>query len=71
VDVAQEREGVSLGSGVGGVREWTVGADGQKRCAALPDICVDLDQAGELRCSNAAPIEAVEDEHHVLSSERR
>jgi hypothetical protein len=71
VDVAQEREWESLGLGVGGVREGTVGADGEDRGAALPDLWVDLDQAGELRRSNAAPVEAVEDEHHVLPSERR
>ena len=71
VDVAQEREGESLRLSVGGVREGAVGADGQDRRAALPDLRVDLDQAGEFRRSNAAPVEAVEDEHHVLPPERR
>jgi len=71
VDVAQERKGEALGLSVGGVREGTIGADGQDRRAALPDLRVDLDQAAELRRSNAAPIEAVENEHHVLSPERR
>jgi hypothetical protein len=70
VDVAQEREGESTGLGIGGVREGAVGADGQDRRAALPDLWVDLDQADELRRSNAAPVEAVEDEHHVLTPER-
>lgn len=70
VDVAQKREGESLGLGVGGVREGAVGADGQDRRATLSDLRVDLDQADELRRSNAAPVEAVEDEHHVLPPER-
>jgi hypothetical protein len=71
VDVAQERKGKRLSAGVGGVREGAVGADGQKRRAALPDIGVDLDQAGELGRSNTAPVEAVKDKHHVLPSESR
>ena len=71
VDVAQEREGKSPGLGIGGVREGAVGADGQDRRAALPGLRIDLDQAGEFRRSNAAPVEAVEDEHHVLPLERR
>jgi hypothetical protein len=71
VDVAQERKGKCLSAGVGGVREGAVGADGQKRRSALPNIGVDLDQAGELGRSNTAPVEAVEDEHHVLPPERR
>jgi hypothetical protein len=71
VNVAQEREGESLSLDVGGVREWAIGADGQERRAALPGLRVDLDQAVELRRSNAAPVEAVEDEHHVLPPERR
>jgi hypothetical protein len=71
VDVAQERERESLGLGVSGVCEGAVGADGQDRRATLPDLRVDLDQAAELRRSNAAPVEAVEDQHHVLSAERR
>ena len=71
VDVAQEREGESLGLGEGGVRKGAVGADGQERGAALSDLRVDLDQADELRRSNATPVKAVEDEHHVLPSQRR
>jgi hypothetical protein len=71
MDVAQEREGESLGLGVSGVREGAIGANGQYRRAPLPDLRIDLDQAGELRRSNAAPIEAVEDEHHVLPPEGR
>ena len=71
VDVAQERERESLRLGVGGVCERAVGADGQDRRVALPDLRVDLDQAAELRRSNAAPIKTVEDEHHVLSTECR
>ncbi len=71
VDVAQKRVGESLGLGVGGVREGAVGADGQDRRAALPDLRVDLDQAAELRRSNAAPVEAVEDEHYILPPKRR
>jgi hypothetical protein len=71
VDVAQEREGESLRLGIGGVREGAVGADGQDRRAALPNLRVDLDQADELRRSNAAPVEAVKDKHYVLPSERR
>ena len=71
VDIAQEREGKCLRLGVGGMREGAIGADGQDRRAALPDLRIDLDQAVELRRSNAAPIEAVEDEHHVLPPERR
>ena len=71
VDVAQEREGEAPGLGVGGVREGTVGADGQDRRATLPGLWVDLDQADELRRSNAAPVEAVEDEDHVLPPEGR
>ena len=71
VDVAQEREGKSLSLDVGGVREGAIGADGQDRRAALPGLWVDLDQADELGRSNAAPVEAVEDEHYVLPPERR
>jgi hypothetical protein len=71
VDVAQEREGESLSLGVGGVCERAIGADGQDRCVALPDLRVDLDQAAELRRSDAAPVKTVEDEHHVLSPECR
>jgi hypothetical protein len=71
MDVAQEREGEFLGFGVGGVRGGAVGADGQDRGAALSDLRIDLDQAEELRRSNAAPVEAVENEHHVLPPERR
>ena len=71
MDVAQEREGECLGLRVGGVREGAIGADGQDRCAALSDLRIDLDQAEELRRSNATPVEAVEHEYHVLSPERR
>jgi hypothetical protein len=71
VDVAQQWEGESLGLGVGGVCEGAIGADGQDGCAALPNLRIDLDQAVELRRSNAAPVEAIEDEHHVLPLERR
>jgi hypothetical protein len=71
VDVAQKWEGESLGLRVCGVREGAIGADGQDRCTALPDLRIDLDQAEELRRSNAAPVEAVENEHHVLPPERR
>jgi hypothetical protein len=70
VDVAQEREGESLCLGIGSVREGAVGANGQDRRTALPDLRVDLDQAVELRRSNAAPVEAIEDKHHVLPPER-
>jgi hypothetical protein len=71
VDVAQQGEGESLGLRVCGVREGAIGADGQDRCAALSDRRIDLDQAEELRRSNAAPVEAVEHEHEVLPPERR
>jgi hypothetical protein len=71
MDVAQQRERKSLGLGVGGMREGAVGTDGQDRRAALPDLWVDLDQADELRRSNAAPVEAVEDKHHLLPAKRR
>ena len=71
MDVAQEREGKPLSADIGGMRERAVGADGQKPGAALPDIGVDLDQAGELGRSNTAPVVAVEDEHHILSPKRR
>jgi hypothetical protein len=71
VDVAQERKGESLGLHVGGVREWAIGADGQDRCAALPDLRIDLDQAEKLRRSNAAPVEAVKHQHHILPPQRR
>ena len=71
MDVAQEREGESLSLAVRGVREGAVGANGQKRRAPLPDLRIDLDQAGELRRSNTAPVETVEDEHHVLPPEGR
>jgi hypothetical protein len=71
MDVAQEWEGKPLGFGVSGMREWAISADGQKRRAPLPDLRVDLDQAGELRRSYAAPVETVEDEHHVLPPEGR
>lgn len=70
VDVAQEREGESLGLGVSGVCEGAIGTDGQDRRATLPDLRIDLDQAVELRRSNTAPVEAVEDKHHVLPAER-
>jgi hypothetical protein len=53
------------------VREGAIGADGQDRCAALPDLRIDLDQAEELRRSNAAPVKAVEHEHYILPPERR
>jgi hypothetical protein len=71
VDVTQEWEGKPLGFGVRSMREWAIGANGQNRRATLPDLRIDLDQAGELRRSNTAPVEAVENEHHVLSPERR
>jgi hypothetical protein len=71
MDVAQEREGKSLSLSVGGVREGAIGANGQDRCAALPDLRIDLDQAEELRRSNTTPVEAVEYEYHVLPLERR
>jgi hypothetical protein len=71
VDVAQEREGKALGLGIGGMCKGAVGADSQERGAALSDLRVDLDQADELRRSNATPVKAVEDEHHVLPSQRR
>jgi hypothetical protein len=69
VDVAQKRKREAMGLGVLGVREGAVGADGQDRRAALPDFRVDLDQAAELRRSDAAPVVAVEDEDHVLPLE--
>jgi hypothetical protein len=71
VNVAQEREGESPGLSIGSMREGAIGADGQDRRATLPGLRVDLDQADELRRSDAAPVEAVEDEHHVLPPERR
>ncbi len=71
VDVAQQREGEPLSLSVGCVCKGTVGADGQKRRAALPDIGIDLDQAGELRRSDAAPVVAIEDQYHGLSPECR
>jgi hypothetical protein len=71
MDVAEEWEGEPLGLGIGRVRGGAVGADGEKRRTALPDLRVDLDQAVELRRSNAAPVEAIVDEHHVLPLERR
>ena len=61
MDIAQERKGESLGLGIGSVREWAISADGQDRRVALPDLRIDLDQAVELRRSNAAPVEAVKD----------
>jgi hypothetical protein len=63
MDVAQQWEGESLSLSVGSVRKGTVGADSEKRGAALPDSGIDLDQAGKLRCSNAAPVVAIEDQH--------
>ena len=71
VDVAQERKGEPLGLSVGGVREGAVSADGQDRCTALPDLRIDLDQAEKFRRSNAAPVEAVKHQHHILPAERR
>ena len=71
MDVTQKREGEALGLRVGGVREGAVGADGQDRCTALPDLRIDLDQAEELRSSNATPVEAIKHEHRVLPPERR
>ena len=71
MDVAQEREGEALRLRVGGVCEGAVGADGQDRRAALPGFRIDLDQAGELRRSNSAPVITIEDQDHILSSERR
>jgi hypothetical protein len=71
VDVAQERKGEPLGLSVGGVRERAIGADGQDRCAALPDLRLDLDQAEKLRRSDATPVEAVKHQHHILPAERR
>jgi hypothetical protein len=71
MDVTQERKRKSLRLRVRSVREGAIGADGQDRGAALPDLWIDLDQAEELRRSNAAPVKAVEHEHHVLPPERR
>jgi hypothetical protein len=71
VDVAQEREREAVSLRVRGVREGAIGTDGQDRRPPLPDLRLDLDQAEELRRSNAAPVEAVEHEHHVLPPERR
>jgi hypothetical protein len=71
VDVAQQREGEALSLSVGSMRKGAVGADGQKRRATLPDIGIDLDQAGQLRCSDPAPVIAIEDQHHLLSLECR
>jgi hypothetical protein len=71
MDVTQERKRKSLRLRVRSVREGAIGADGQDRGAALPDLWIDLDQAEELRRSNATPVEAVEYEYHVLSPERR
>jgi hypothetical protein len=71
MDITQERERESLGLGVGGVCERAVGADGQDRRVTLSELRIDLDQAVELRRSNAAPVEAVEDKHDVLPAERR
>jgi hypothetical protein len=71
VDVAQEREGKSLGLGEGGMRKGAISTDSQERGAALPNFRVDLDQAAKLRRSNAAPVKAVEDKHHVLPPECR
>jgi hypothetical protein len=53
------------------MREGAIGADGQDRGATLSDLWLDLDQAEELRRSNATPVEAVEHEHHILPAERR
>lgn len=71
VDVAQQREREPLRLIVGSMRKRTVGADRQNRRAALPDLGIDLDQAGELGCSDPAPVVAIEHQHHVLSSECR
>jgi hypothetical protein len=69
MDVAQQREGKGLGFGVGGVREGAIGADGQDGGTALSNLRLDLDQAEELRRSNAAPVETVKHQDDVLSSE--
>jgi hypothetical protein len=71
VHVAQEREGEALGLDVDGVCEEVVSTDSQDCGAALLDLRGGLDQADELRRSNAAQVKAVEDRRHILPPQGR
>ena len=63
--IAQQGEGEAPGLGEGRVAEGAVPADPEERDAAIAELVGDLDQAAELRRSDAAEVVAVEHQHHV------
>src|SRR6266513_1959092 len=68
MQVAQQGEGELLRGGERRVTRRAVATDRDHGCAALVRSLGDLDEVGEFRRSDAAPVEAVEDEHELAPS---
>src|SRR6266403_659417 len=71
VEVAQQREREPPRRRKGRVTGRAVTADGEHGRAALARTLGDLDEVAQLGGSDAAPVEAVEDQHHVAPAEVR
>src|SRR2546422_4918469 len=71
VQVAQQRKRKLFRGGKGGVAGRAVTADGEHGRPALARALRDLDEVAQLGRSDAAPVEAVEDQHDVAAAEVR
>ena len=65
MDVTEQREGQGRALLEGLVTERAVATDGDERRVPLLQFASDLSQAGQLRCSDAAPVVAVETDDDV------
>src|SRR2546428_2911005 len=71
VEVAEQREREFPRRREGRVTGGAVAADREHGRAALPRAPGDPDEGAQLRRSDAAPVEAVEDEHHRAAAKIR